>query len=250
VNVGNLIPILLLLVFALALSIGAAFVGFVMRQGRLRPRREPFLRPLSSAHLTEPAALSHTFRPTCWLAVKSRSLLKVQSALGLHNVKPCSLAEGMAGGEKLFISPPINGWILVMGAGLPEPSDDVDVCFRFVMNLSRKLGEVQLFNSSRVVQDHAWVFADRGQVVRAYAWAGKTIWKQGLRTSAEKELDLRCFDYTEASERNFFSDSDVIAANVEKVHLLAARWSLDPACIDERFLGTECGIAGEPSRLY
>ena len=200
--------------------------------------------------MNESPALSQTFRPACWLAIKSRSLVKVQSALGLHNAKPCSLAEGMSGGEKLFISPPINGWILVMGAGLPEPSDDVDICFRFVMNLSRKLGEVQLFNSSRVLLYHAWVFADRGRVVRAYAWAGKTIWKQGLRTSAERELDLKCFDYTEASERSFFSESDVIAANVEKVHLLAARWSLDPACIDERFFSTERGIAGEPSRRY
>jgi hypothetical protein len=37
---------------------------------------------------------------------------------------------------------------------------------------------------------------------------------------------------------------------VEKVPILAARWSLDPAKIDDRRLETECGLAGEPSRLY
>jgi hypothetical protein len=43
---------------------------------------------------------------------------------------------------------------------------------------------------------------------------------------------------------------DAIAANVERVPLLAARWSLDPAAIDEVFLERERGIAGEPPRRY
>jgi hypothetical protein len=86
--------------------------------------------------------------------------------------------------------------------------------------------------------------------VRAYAWAGKTLWKQGPRTSAEKELDVRCFDYADPAERASFSLPDAIAANVDKVPMLAARWSLDPAGIDERCLENECGIAGEPSRRY
>ena len=245
----NLIPVLLLLLFGLAFSICSAFVGFVLRERRLRRSLEPPPEAAPSGSVGDFSPLSPCFldRPICWLAIKSRSLLKVQSALGLHNPKVCSLAEGMSGGEKLFIAPPINGWILVLGESLPEPREDVDVCFRFVMNLSRKLGEVQFFNSSRVLQDHAWVWADRGRVVRAYAWAGKTLWKQGPMTSAGKELDLKCFEYTETSER---LEPDVIPANFEKVPLLAARWSLDPACIDERCHGTERGIAGEPSRRY
>ena len=249
-NVGSLIPLLLLLLFALAVSIGAAFVGFVLRQKHLRPKELSDNELELNGNVTPVPPHAYVSRPTCWLAIKSRSLAKVQSALGLHNAKPCSLAEGLSGGEQLFIAPPIKGWILVMGAGLPEPGEDVDICFRFVLNLSRKLGEVQLFNSSRVLQDHAWVCANRGKIIRAYAWAGKTLWKQGTRTSAEKDLDVRCFDYAEPARQGFFSESDVIGTNVEKVPLLAARWSLDPACIDERFLKTERGIAGQPSRRY
>jgi len=244
-------PVLLLLLFSMALTICAAAVVFVNHHARRRGLGAP--QNLES----EPKAFAdstirHIFlcRPGCWLAIKSRSLRAVQAALGLHNAKPCSFIEGMSGGEKLFIAPPVNGWILVLGAGLPEPSEDVDACFRFVVNLSRKLGEVQFFSASRVVQEHAWVRAYRGRVVRAYAWAGKTLWKQGRRTTAEKELDLKCFDYTETAERNSFAEPDVIATNVDKVPLLAARWSLDPACIDERLLEQERGIAGEPSRSY
>ena len=45
-------------------------------------------------------------------------------------------------------------------------------------------------------------------------------------------------------------EDNFITTNVDKVPLLAARWSLDPACIDERLLDQERGIAGEPLRRY
>src|SRR5438552_1527484 len=79
---------------------------------------------------------------------------------------------------------------------------------------------------------------------------GRTLWHQGPRTAAEKELRLKCFDYGESAERLSFGQPDVVAANTDKVPLLAARWSLDPAGIDERFFEQERGIAGEVSRRY
>ena len=244
-------PVLLLLLFGVALSICITAVVFVNLHARRRGLDQP--QNLDSESGALPVSfLPHMLlcRPCCWLAIKSRSLHAVQSALGLLNPKPCSFLEGMSGGEKLFIAPPVNGWILVLGAGLPQPSEDVDACFRFVLNLSRKLGEVQFFSASRVVRDHAWVRAYRGRVVRAYAWAGKTLWKQGRRTAAEKELGLKCFDYTETAERNSFFEPDFISTNVDKVPLLAARWSLDPTCIDGRLLERERGITGEPTQRY
>jgi hypothetical protein len=86
--------------------------------------------------------------------------------------------------------------------------------------------------------------------VRAYAWAGRTIWNQGDRTSVERELGMRCYDYMDALARVTFGQPDAISQNVEKVPQLAARWSLDPAGIDERLLEQGQGIAGEPSRRY
>jgi hypothetical protein len=145
----------------------------------------------------------------------------------------------------------VKGWILVFGSGLPEPQEDVDVCYRFVVELSRRLGQVQLFSASRILHHHAWVKAESGRIIRAYAWAGRALWTQGQRTLAEKELGVVCQEYAEAqTESAGFGLPDRIAANVDKVPLLAARWSLDPAAIDERFLAQECGIAGESSHRY
>jgi hypothetical protein len=243
-------PVLLLLLFSLALSIGAGCIILVLRRGQ----RTAGVQASGQTEAFGPSAATFgahfVRRPSCWLAIKSRNVAAVQSALGLHNPKPCSWTEGLSGEEKLFIAPPVKGCILVIGSGLPEPADDVDKCFRFMVQLSRKLGHVQLFCASRILQHHAWVQAERGRVLRAYAWAGQTLWKQGRQTAAEHELALKCFDYTEPAERNFFGQPDAISTNVDKVPLLAARWSLDPARIDERFLENEQGVAGEPSRRF
>ncbi len=245
---------LLLVLFGLALSIGMGVVMVVLRRCRGNPSEDPPRQNPPGVSHAGVNRIAHAYmfrRPGCWLAVKCTNPVLVQKALALHNPKPCSWVEGMAGEEKLFIAPPIKGWILVIGSGLPEPSEDVDVCFRFLMNLSRKLGQVQFFSASRVLHNHAWVKVERGRVLRAYAWAGRTLWNQGARTATERELGLRCFGYTEAVQQGFdFSAGDPLACNVDKVPLLAARWSLDPARIDESCIENESGIAGEPSHRF
>ena len=84
-----------------------------------------------------------------------------------------------------------------------------------------------------------------GGVTRAYAWAGETVWTQGVKTLPEIELGLKCFGYGENPASNESAE-----VNIRKVPLLAARWSLDPAGIDERLFDHAHGIAGEPTRLY
>lgn len=190
--------------------------------------------------------------PNCWLAVRNRNLMTVQSAMALHNPKRCSWAEGLLGDieAKVFLSPPVSGWILVIGSALPDASDDVDGCFRFLMDLSRKVGHVQFFSTNVMLNHHAWVQAESGHILRAYTWAGKTLWNQGKMTQAEQDVGMRCYDYLETSEGLPFAAAEPGASNSDKVHLLAARWSLDPDEIDDRFIEQEWGIVGEPSRRF
>src|SRR5437667_7362813 len=188
--------------------------------------------------------------PNRWLAVKGNNPQAVQKALGLHNPTPCSWTEGMArvSDQKLFISPPVNGWVLVVGSLLPEPSEDVDACFRFLQRLSRELGEVQFFSVNRAVGHHAWARFERGRALRGYAWAGETIWNQGHKTWAERKLALRCYDYCESNGRSHFAQLERSRANAEKVLLLASIWSLDPSSVDDSALTDAFGIAGDLSR--
>src|SRR5438128_1552651 len=141
-NIGAVMPALLLLLFLSAVAVGAGIVLFIFRllaRNQTRRKAPPEL-DFNAFLYSRP---SWVRRPASWLAIKSCNLLSVQSALGLHNPKPCSWTEGLAGEQKLFIAPAVKGWILVIGSGLPDPSEDVDACFRFVVDLSRKLGQVQ-----------------------------------------------------------------------------------------------------------
>jgi hypothetical protein len=248
---NDLMTGLLILVLGMALGIGLVCLLLVVhflhtarranRQG-LR-NRDPFACERRFHALIFAA-------PSRWLAIKSAHPHVVQAALRLHKPTPCSWEEGLtvAHEQKLFISPPVAGWILVIGSRLPEPAEDVDKCFCFILDLSRKLGHVQFFSLNRAVNHHAWVQAEHGHVQRAYAWAGRTLWNQGKMTRAEIDLGLKCFDYAEALEQVHFAQPDAASLNTERVALLAARWSVDPAAIDARALKESHGIAGELSR--
>jgi hypothetical protein len=244
----DIMPFLLLMLFSVALAI---CLGIILRVCR-HPAQLGFAMENGVATAAETISSPEVYlqRPSCWLAVKSGNLLAVKRALGLQKAKPCSWIQGLCREEKLFISPPVKGWILVFGSDLPDPAADVDACFRFVMGLSRRLGHVQLFLANRVLQHHAWIRAEKGRVMRAYAWAGQTLWTQGATTLAEQELDMLCLDYCEGASGGNFGPSDPVVGNIDKVPALAARWSIDPGRLSGHFLEAEFGLAGEPCLSY
>jgi hypothetical protein len=215
----------MLIPFGVVLGIGGFFIYCAWRRTTLFNGEE------LSASLSTPYRSVTFEQPARWLAVRAVNPSVVQAALKLHRPTPCSWEEGLAEAreDKLFISPPMAGWVLVVGSGLPEPSEDPDRCYHFLTGLSRKLGHVQFFSASRIVHHHCWALLERGRVYRAYAWAGETLWNQGPVTGAEKDLDLLCLEY--ASEPNPFALREALSANAEKVNQLAARWSIDPGAI-------------------
>lgn len=242
-DVWQMLPVLLLLLLASAVSIGIGLIVVFVRRSRWKAL---YTHRPTTLHLLEQAGPSR--RPNSWLAIKTRSLHGVQAALGLHNPKPCSWSQGLE--ENLFVSPPVKGWILVTGSCLPEPGEDVDATFRFVLGLSRRLGQVQFFCANRSSRHHAWVWAEGGHILRAYAWAGHTLWNQGNRTGAENELGLKCFGYGETAPKCRPDQPEPATLNIDRVPLLAARWSLDPAQLDASVLEKAGGIAGELSRRF
>ena len=243
-NDPNLIPVLLLILVGSVLGGAAVMVALILhwRKHGVLFNSPAGIRSLSFSSGSRFSQVVFQHRPATWLAIRSRNLPVVQAALGLTNPQPCTWMEGIVREQKLFIAPPVNGWILVVGSGLPDAGDDVDVTFKFLLELSRKLGHVQYFAANRVLGHHAWAMLEAGRVVRAYAWAGQTLWNQGVKTRGELELGLKCFRYFEGPERIAFGQMDMVALNTEKVPLLAARWSLDPAAIDERLLMKTWGV--------
>jgi hypothetical protein len=236
------VPLMLLALNGLALVIGATMLAWMIAlQRRARAaesriyHRPDFL----------PFQLTFAPRPASWLAIRSQSPKAVRAALGLDLFAPDPWVKGLSGGPGFFIGPPVNGWIIVTGPGLPDPGNDADESFRFLTGISRQLGHVQFFQAERVLHHHAWVRVENGLVIRAYAWAAETVWNQGARTAAETDLSMKCFGYDEHPAADSWAAAEWMAANVAKVPLLAAHWSLDPARIDARLRKPAGGITGE-----
>lgn len=251
-NPSDAFALAMLAVTGLVVVGGVGMAVLVRRLSRRERCKNEALKPTESTSHDDTSSFlpPQTRRPSSWLAIRSRDMVAVQIALGLRNAKPCSWAEGLMTARRLFIAPPVNGWTLVFGSGLPDPGEDVDATFRFLRELSRKLGHVQFFQAESLLQHHAWVMAEFGRVVRAYAWAGATVWNQGVKTSAETALGVKCFSYGEVPSTNEWTVAEFIVANVDKVPQIARRWSLDPAEIDLRTVANAQGIAGQHPGRY
>lgn len=190
-------------------------------------------------------------RPERWLAVRSSTMVNVQQALGLANPVPCSWSEGLArlSQRGLFISPAVGEWIIVAGPGLPDPADDIDALYRFLIKLAEDFGSVQFFAANPALNHHAWVRIENGRVYRAYAWAGSTLWNEGDLTAAERELEVKLYDYFEQPLPFPFSARDSHHANADKVGQIAARWSVDPLAATPVNPRAGLGIVGHLTHL-
>ena len=231
----------LLLCLALVAAFGGLCVALVLRHRKLhKPEPEPAAPDAISRDL------SSTQIPSRWLAIKSANSLVVQSALGLHNLKPCTWQEGLSQVQDrdLLVSAPVDGWILVTGGGLPSPENDIDVCFHWLQRLSKDLGTVQLFSIHPALSHHAWAVAQEGSVVRAYAWAGHTLWNQGRPTSAERQLGMTFFPYGEKEESLSSEQKESLVLNSEKVGRLAGAWSIDPLAVVMRLENSKRSVVG------
>ncbi len=199
----------LLVTHFMALGVALMVFGWVMLLQRRKQTAEK-LHPRPREFFPPPMATA--VRPATWLAVRS--------------LDPKIVRAVLPDKREFFISPRLNGWVIVTGPGLPDPGDDVDGCFRFLVFLSRKLGHVQFFHIEKFSACHAWARLDEGCVTRAYAWAGETIWIQGEATLAERGLGLKYSGYGE--DAGFMAAKKNALANIEKIPLLAMRWSVDP----------------------
>ncbi len=176
--------------------------------------------------LPEPIA-PHPFdgfgRKTQWLAFRSDSPRDVVRALGLKDVQRAHWSDGAheanapsAGGSAVFVSPPIEGWVLVVSAGMAGLPENLPLLKVWSRTLAT---EVQQFGSHRVVGYLAWARVRAGRVLRAYAYLGErgeTLVDEGQR--APEEPGSQTMDE--------IPEEDVPA-------LIASHWSLNPLTLRE-----------------
>lgn len=225
------------------------FVFIYRRHLRAMRRAGRGLDPLSPLTSARRKAVPFQMPPR-WLAIRSSNTVAIRELLGLPDEPGAAWSDALARSRerRFFVSPPVDGWTLVIGASVPDPSQDVDVAFRFLSGFSAAIGEVQLFLCDRVLNFHGWARLKMGNVQRAYAWAGTTQWNQGAMTIEERLLGLRCRAYGEEVESPAYGETSPEQQNADRVILLARRWSVDPVAVSEILLQQEADAADRPAR--
>lgn len=185
--------------------------------------------------------------PSRWLALRGNDSNRVAQWLGsAANIEaPWSEALIRSRDGQYFVSPPVDGWILVIGGAIPDPSKNVDVLYTFLRRMSAALGEVHYFCADRVFGTHAWARLVSGRVFRAYAWSGTPLWNEGSMTAEERELGLNCRNYADEPADVPFPAIPSDVQNVERVVFLARRWSINPVTVSEFLLHQEQVESGD-----
>lgn len=183
--------------------------------------------------------------PKCgWLAVRTTDPERVIAALSLERVESIDWARGVGAGHagRVFVSPPVDGWVLVMSTSFPMGLVDIEEAKEgadLVSRLSATLdGEVQYFETDRVIESHTWMRAEHGTIVRAYSFIGErgeTPLAIGPQSDEEAALGFAFFDdrSPEAESDRYWDRDDLTFPTEAEVFALAAEWSLDPGELDQ-----------------
>lgn len=188
-----------------------------------------------------------------WLAIRTGETQRVIDALRLEAVEPANWNTGLGtvyadqyAETHLFITPPVNGWTLVIGLPLPLPlgRSFIDKATPLLLDLGGHFPEVQYYFAYPPIDLFAWARVSDGQLVRAYAIGDEgLLWSKGKPTTEEKALDLKLFEFRGVKGRKGDVGSEIVLHPTEDhVLRLAGRWSLDPTRIDK--------VAAEPALGY
>jgi len=176
-----------------------------------------------------------------WIAVKTDNKALVAQTMGLKKTKPSNWKNGIdkAYMDAIFITPPIDNWILVVGMGLPtgDSKESIDQVSDLLNKLSTQFGEAQFFCTHRVVEYHCWIKSTNGQIDRIYSYlgeSGENIEIKGEPTDIEKNYKLIDTFSEEGQKDDYFDQEDLIYPDEQLVMTIAGNWSIDPTLLDKR----------------
>ena len=228
----------------LALYIAIRLIRAWWGKDRLRPAHEPDL-PLPFGQRIG------------WIAINTDNMGKVARTIGIGKKERANWRSGLEtvydpsrGANKVFISPPLNGWTFIIGTAIPFPAGKklTDNCMPVITSLGDKFEEVQYYFADEDLGFFAWARLKNGKIGRAFAWGDEgIIWNRGRATKEERALGLRPLEpQTAKIEQRVSALQRLVYPSEDHVHRLAGAWSINP--MDIKFLETSpgTGLLGTP----
>ncbi|MBC6994084.1 hypothetical protein H9S92_13850 [Lewinella lacunae] len=212
--------------------------------GQSSPRPKSILeQELEKRDPTKPIKFGHK---CIWAAVKTEDTNSLLKALRLEKQRKANWVEGklQARNGEIFVLPPIEGWILILGWGLPEPGymEGRERAQRFLNGLSQKFGEAQMFGNFRGSGSAFWMKSVDGNTERLYYIGDGNSFIEGEPTSVEMKWDLIDTNSKDAEQEEYWEK--MLYPDAEHVLEVAKAWSLNPMELEEKENVGEYGYLG------
>jgi len=179
-----------------------------------------------------------------WLAVPSSDTRAVATAIGLDRIKTSNWRTGLEAAHALdagsvFVTPPIHGWVLAVGWGLPGTKwmRTRYVREELMTSLSIRFGEAQYYASHRGSGAVEWARYIKGREMRVFAYGDGQISHDRGQPYPE-EAGLVPTPATSEDEGQYWGPDE------DDVLRIAAAWSLDPSQLDQAGLPPSVGVLG------
>ena len=224
------------------------FVRFLTRKSPTNIIEQAPLEPSESTVPDSPRGFGYKCN---WFAVKTTETDELAEILGLTEMAPGNWEHGIhhAYRDKVFISPPVDGWTFIIGTDLPFPDNDASISIikAMLIDLSTNFGQAQYFGTYRVSGCDSWMKAANGKIERAYAVAdGTNTIIEGEITEAEKKYNL----FNSLSEEynkdpNYHDRTDIDYPDESMTMEIAEAWGISPIDLEMRTeIASRTGILG------
>jgi hypothetical protein len=138
-----------------------------------------------------------------WLAVPGADAADLLTILELSEPTPATWHRGIAAirGDfwdfeadlrahlaRVFLTPPVRGWRLVIGGwfGGSEGDERLEAITQICRILSRRYGQAHAFTTQGRMDFYAWILARDGEVLRHFVWDGGVVVDEGAPVPAEQ----------------------------------------------------------------
>ncbi len=196
-----------------------------------------------------------------WFAIKTTDSQAVVDALNLGPARVANWRTGLQAAyssrfkgykdEYVFVTPAVEGWVLMVGVSLPYPvmhsvdrhngiGQAFDVLFE---RLGKVFSEVQFFGNYRVVGFVAWALMKDGNIERIFSMADELYANVGKQTVEEAALGLPRLDglsLDEATSKMF--EEETRHCREQDVLFLAEKWSINPGTLSFLESDPACGF--------
>lgn len=160
-----------------------------------------------------------------WVTVRGEMIQDVIDSLRLVHPRPANWPEGIECAYRtkgVFIAPPLNGWIAIVGFAAEDLSghDSMSPAKRQIESASEVFHVSCSFATHRVTEYHHWMRAEEGRVTRCFAYLGErgeVLCNEGPVTFAERALRFANLP------------PDQWQPDQEDVMKIAGAWSYDPS---------------------